>query len=268
MKINNCCFSLRGYKKACWIIEEQCNLNCQFCFHNQFGSKKQKIDGKKSDYLKIISSLRKNNIRNVILSGGEPLLSPALFDIVALLEENGFTISISTNAVMATPEFCSRLKKTTVKKLTVNLASICDNNGKINNNNSSNLVIGGIKNLTSSGFSVTLNNILHKSTTKDILLENIEHAVQWGAKIISFTVPVCKSSCECYATDYFIDDQTVQKIRIFLEEIEQEIAPLIDITLNCPNCESSICPAKKEIFGIGLDGVLSTCLVKQYQKLP
>ena len=268
MEINNCCFSLRDYNKACWIIEQQCNLNCEFCFHNQFETKKICENNGFSDYMVILSQLREKNIRHVILSGGEPLLSPDLFNIISLLQENGFSIGISTNAVNATPAFCRKLKQTTVNKITVNLAPICDNNGKITQNNNSTIIINGIQNLTSSGFFVTLNNILHKSTTKDILIQNIEYAIQWGAKAISFTVPVCKSFSECYTNDYFIEDQTVEKLRIFLEEIEKQMKPSICITLNCPKCFSNNCPANTEIFGVGWDKKLSTCLVKQYQILP
>ena len=268
MEINNCCFSLRGYNKACWMIEQQCNLDCKFCFHNQFETKKYCGNNRVLDYMVVLSQLREKNIRPVILSGGEPLLSPDLFSIIFLLQKNGFSISISTNAVRATPIFCRKLKQTTVKKLTVNIAAICDNNGEIIQNYNSNSIINGIQNLTSSGFSVTLNNILHKFTTKDILAQNIEYATRWGAKVISFTVPVCKSFSGCYENDYFIDNKTVEKLRFFLEEIEQQMKPLIGITLNCPKCFSNNCPANAEIFGVGWNKNLSTCLVKQYQVLP
>lgn len=267
MEINKCCFSLRGYNKACWIIEETCNLNCQFCFHNQFPKKDFSKVENKYDFLDIISSLHRNNVKHVILSGGEPLLSPMLFDIISLLGENGFLISISTNAIMATPQFCKQLQKTTVERLTVNLATICDDSGRIVENGHSSRVIEGIKNLVSYGFTVTLNNILHKSTTKEILIQNINYCREWGVKNISFTVPVCKSFCEHYAVDYFMDNQTIQRIRVLLEEIEHEIKAAVNITLDYPDCNSEACPANKEIFGAGIDGKLSTCLVKQYKQM-
>lgn len=268
MEINNCCFSLRGYNKACWIIEKNCNLNCEFCFHNQFGTIEQ-IDEKRFDeYPKIISALKKRNIRHVILSGGEPLLSSELFNIINILEINGFTVSISTNAILATPQFCNRLKNTSVEKLTVNLAAICDKEGKIVKNQHSINIIDGIRNLTSYGFSITLNNILHTSTTRESILQNIECACRWGAKTISFTIPVCK--CSFYSrsenSSYFIDNRFAQQLLIYVQEIEHEIAPQINIEFNYPNCTSDKCPANHQIFGVSIDGNVSTCLVKQYQK--
>ena len=267
MKINNCCFSLRGYNKVCWIVENRCNLNCAFCFHNQFKGDIDAFAKRDNEFIKIISNLKKRNIKHVILSGGEPLLSCDLFNIINLLDSHGFTISISTNATLATPEFCSRLKQTSVKRLTVNLAAVCDNDGRIVKNNNSALTIDGIHNLISSGFIVTLNNILHTSTTKESILQNIEYGVQWGAKVISFTVPVCKYSCESCTADYFISTDIVQKLQTYIEEIERETEPKISIEFNYPNCNSDSCPANREIFGVGMDGIVSTCLVKQYQML-
>lgn len=266
MELNRCCFSLRGYNKVCWIIEERCNLNCEFCFHSQFENTMKKIDERKFDYEKIISSFRKNNIKHVILSGGEPLLSPELFSIISLLENNGFSISISTNAIMATPQFCSQLKNTTVQKLTVNMASICDNNGRITKVNKYSSVINGIQNLVSAGFSITLNNILRNTTTKDILVQNIECGKTLGAQEISFTVPVCKSSYECYSEFFYLDKYKINQLKAFLIEIEQNFDPHIKITFNCPECDSCSCPANNEIFGVNTDRILSTCLVKQYQE--
>lgn len=265
MEKNNCCFSLRGYNKVCWMIESHCNLNCPFCYHNQFKPKNRNLNTKNNEYLKLISAIQKANIKHVILSGGEPLLSCDLFNIISLLEEHGFTISICTNATLATPEFCNRLKHTSVKKLTVNLATICDDSGRIVKNNNSVHAINGICNLTASGFIITLNNILRTSTTKESIIQNIEHGSEWGAKTISFTVPVCKYSCETYESDYYLNDQIVNKLQTYLEEIEREIEPKINIEFQYPDCNFDGCPANKEIWGISSEGILSTCLVKQYQ---
>lgn len=266
MEINNCCFSQHGYKKACWLIESRCNFNCEFCFHSQFETHSQLFPPKERDYSEIIDCLHENKIEHIILSGGEPLLSPNLFHIIRLLEENNFTIGISTNATLATPDFCSRLKKTTVRKLTVNLASICNKDGKIIEGASKNYTTTGIQNLISSGFVVTLNNILHMSTSKDILIQNINYCEQLGVQNISFTVPVCKTSCEGNKSTYYMDIPTICKIKKILEEVEYELSPTINIIFNYPDCDSKLCPANKEVFGIGLNGIVSTCLVKQYQE--
>ena len=265
MKINNCCFSTKGYNKACWTIEDKCNLNCDFCFHNQFQQSPQTMERRKRDYSDVILMLREGNIKHVILSGGEPLMSRDLFDIIALLEQNEFIISICTNAVLATPQLCDRLSKTKVEKVTVNLASICDRSGRIIDSKNSISVIAGIHNLVLSGFSVTLNNILHNSSTRETLLQNIAFGTQIGADTMSFTVPVCKSSCECCPSEFFIHDQKVQALRALLEEIEQELTPSLSIIFNYPDCDLDTCPANREIFGIGTNKILSTCLVKQYQ---
>lgn len=267
MKRNSCCFSAREYNKACWLIEKRCNLNCEFCFHSQFGTNENLNEGKHCDYSQMVLDMKKHKIKHVILSGGEPLLSCDLFGIINLLESNGFIVSISTNAILATSEFCKRLKNTGVKKITVNLAAICNKSGRIIDDEISSNVINGIQNLASAGFSVTLNSILSSSTTKEILMHNIEHCSQWGANTISFTVPVCKCSFDPTLVDYHISNEDVLQLMTFLEEIESEYAPSVNIEFNWPNCTMDDCPAGKTIFGIGAEGIVSSCLVKQYQML-
>ena len=262
MKYNYCCFSDRDYKKACWLIENKCNLNCEFCFHKEFHNNQKKNE---TDYMTIVSNLRQNSIKHVILSGGEPLLSQDLFHIISILENNNFEVSICTNAILATRDFCQKLKSTTsVKKITVNLSSICDNNGAIIYDDKSKSVVSGICNLLEFDFEVTVNSILYKSTTKGILEKNIRHCIEWGAKLISFTVPVCKCS-KNNCSDYYIEENRIQELKKYLQDIENQADTPINIIFNYPLCNSDDCPANKSIYGIGYDGVLSTCVVKQYR---
>lgn len=246
------------------MIEKRCNLNCSFCYHNQFGKENQFI-ANKQDYLGVIMAMKNAGIKQVILSGGEPLLSLDLFNIIKLLEEHDFIISICTNAILATPQLCNRLLQTSVKKLTVNLAALCDDTGMILNNNNAICAIQGIRNLVTTGFLVTLNNILRTTTTKDSIEQNIECACKWGAKSISFTVPICKCSCVPNETIYSLNNYQVEKFQDYFEEIENKVKPKINIEFQYPKCNSDDCPAQKEIWGVSADGVFSTCLVKQYQ---
>ena len=145
------------------------------------------------------------------------------------------------------------------------MASICNANGKIVDGPNFTRVTNEIRNLTSFGFSVTLNNILHTSTSSENILQNIEYGCRLGVAGFSFTVPVCKSSCEEYESDYYISEPVVQQLIVMVKEIEHKMSPKLNIEFNYPDCNADSCPANSEIFGITSDGVVSTCLIKQYQ---
>jgi len=57
-----------------------------------------------------MSILKKSDINNVIISGGEPLLHPQFFQIIHDLKSNGFGIDLCTNATLLNDETILKLK--------------------------------------------------------------------------------------------------------------------------------------------------------------
>jgi radical SAM protein with 4Fe4S-binding SPASM domain len=82
-----------------WNITNACNLACEHCYSS---SGKREMDKKITPELVLstVKSLKKADVKAVILSGGEPLMSPYLFDIAKILKNEGFAIHLSTNGTM------------------------------------------------------------------------------------------------------------------------------------------------------------------------
>ena len=82
-----------------WNITNDCNLSCEHCYSS---SGKMKKGEKITPALvsSAVKSLKKAKAKAVILSGGEPLMSPYLFDIAKILKDEGFAVSLSTNGTM------------------------------------------------------------------------------------------------------------------------------------------------------------------------
>ncbi len=86
-------------KMLIWNITNDCNLSCQHCYSSS--GKREKDENIKPELvLSTVKSLKKAGVKAVILSGGEPLMSPYLFDIAKILKEEGFAVSLSTNGTM------------------------------------------------------------------------------------------------------------------------------------------------------------------------
>lgn len=78
------------------MVTNRCNRRCPFCFdeNRKFGK-----DITKEDYLKILNKAKENNIKEVCILGGEPLLHPDIIWIVKTCKEYGFKTVMTTNYV-------------------------------------------------------------------------------------------------------------------------------------------------------------------------
>ncbi|MCL4321785.1 MAG: radical SAM protein [Deltaproteobacteria bacterium] len=92
-----------------WNITNDCNLSCEHCYSS---SGKSEIAQKLTPELVLstVKSLKKADVKAVILSGGEPLMSPFLFDIAVILKDNGFQVHLSTNGTMINENNIGRIK--------------------------------------------------------------------------------------------------------------------------------------------------------------
>ncbi len=82
-----------------WNITNDCNLSCEHCYASS--GKREKYEMITPEHvLSAVKSLKKADVKAVILSGGEPLMSPYLFDIAKIIKDEGFAVSLSTNGTM------------------------------------------------------------------------------------------------------------------------------------------------------------------------
>ena len=78
------------------VINNFCNQNCQYCFANEIMAENKKMIDFDS-FKKIVDFLKKSNIGNIGLIGGEPSLHPQLTNFIDYLKENNIHPRILTN---------------------------------------------------------------------------------------------------------------------------------------------------------------------------
>lgn len=256
LKINKCCFCIKENLKACWIIEEKCNLNCSYCFQHSF---EKNVFQHSESVEKVIAKLQKKKIEYVVLTGGEPLLCKNLFQIIEQLQEAKIGIGICTNAILADEKFCSNLYKTQVRNITINMSLIDIDKA----NDISNRSIQGINNFINKKFRVTLNDVLLDKWDCRTIQKRIEWAKKIGVIQYSLTVPVCKYP---QYSDCYIEPNRITEVTKLLYEIDglKEMRNF-EIVFNIPECMKNNCPSEKKIFGISDSGEIEMCLIKKYQ---
>jgi Fe-coproporphyrin III synthase len=82
-----------------WNLIRRCNLTCRHCYS---ASADREFQGELNtdEVFRVLGELKAYNVPALILSGGEPLLRPDLFDIAARAKELGFYLGLSSNGTL------------------------------------------------------------------------------------------------------------------------------------------------------------------------
>ncbi len=85
-----------------WNLIRRCNLACRHCYTNSYD---QDFAGElsTSQVFQGLSDLKAAGVRVVMLSGGEPLLRPDIFEIATRAKELGFFTGLSSNGTRIGP---------------------------------------------------------------------------------------------------------------------------------------------------------------------
>lgn len=85
-------------------LTEKCNLNCTHC---------SKVPGNVDlkDWKEIIDICDQNQVLNIYLTGGEPLLHPEIIEIIKYIKSKNISITILTNGLLLNDEMCDVLEK-------------------------------------------------------------------------------------------------------------------------------------------------------------
>jgi radical SAM protein with 4Fe4S-binding SPASM domain len=97
-----------------WHILERCNLRCKHCYQEGYKSQDLPLDKLLHIANEVTVTLAKwNMLGRVSLTGGEPFLSPHLFDLLTHLEkdENITELGILSNGTCITDEHIEKIKQ-------------------------------------------------------------------------------------------------------------------------------------------------------------
>ncbi len=84
-----------------WNLVRRCNLTCKHCYSIS-ADKDFPGELNTDEVFTVMDDLKKFHVPVLILSGGEPLLRPDIFDISHRAKEMGFYVGLSTNGTLIT----------------------------------------------------------------------------------------------------------------------------------------------------------------------
>jgi MoaA/NifB/PqqE/SkfB family radical SAM enzyme len=103
-----------------FYVTERCNLRCKMCNIWKRKSPEMSI-GEMEQCAKVLKDLK---AKNIVITGGEPLLRPDLPDIIRLFNDCGFSTRLQTNGTLLTEEKISALAEAGLKNMTISLDTL------------------------------------------------------------------------------------------------------------------------------------------------
>jgi AdoMet-dependent heme synthase len=118
-------------KWIAWEITRRCNLNCVHCRSSSQLEIEGHPDFSLAEAKRVLDEIRAYANPVMVLSGGEPLLRPDVFEIAAYGTGLGLRMCLATNGSLVTEAICRNIKDSGIKMVSLSLdgstASVHDN---------------------------------------------------------------------------------------------------------------------------------------------
>ncbi|ABZ84525.1 elongator protein 3/miab/nifb, putative [Heliomicrobium modesticaldum Ice1] len=159
-----------------WNVSRTCNLHCIHCYSD---SDEIEYPGELTtkEAIRFIDDLADFNVPVLLLSGGEPLMRPDIFDLVAHATKRNIRVTFSTNGTLITPDVAKEIKKYGVGYVGISLDGIGENNDKFRGKKGAfEDALAGIRNCLAIGQRVGLRFTINRHNFNDI--ENIFNLIE------------------------------------------------------------------------------------------
>ncbi len=146
-------------------ITNKCNLFCRHC-GSQCTERGQMLTTE--DVRTVLQSIR--GLRPMIcLTGGEPMLHPAFFEIAECVRDLGFYWGMTTNATLIEQEEAERLKETGMSTVSVSLDGMEQSHDVLRRRKGAwRLALRGLRALQSVGFKPQVTTVVHRENYQDL----------------------------------------------------------------------------------------------------
>jgi AdoMet-dependent heme synthase len=108
-------------KWIAWEITRRCNLKCVHCRSSSGLEAKGHPDFSLAEARRVLDDIASYAKPVVVLSGGEPLLRPDVFEIASYGTSLGLRMCLATNGTLVTQEICDKIKEVGIKMVSLSL---------------------------------------------------------------------------------------------------------------------------------------------------
>ncbi len=108
-------------KWIAWEITRRCNLHCVHCRSSSESQVQGHPDFSFAEAQRVLDDISSYASPVIVLSGGEPLLRPDVFDIAEYGGGKGLRMCLATNGTLVTREICGQIKEAGIKMVSLSV---------------------------------------------------------------------------------------------------------------------------------------------------
>jgi heme b synthase len=102
-----------------WETTAGCNLECVHCRRLDVAKELMKTDLTPEESLRLVDAVREAGTPILVLSGGEPLFRPDIFDIASYACGKGLAVALSTNGTLIDREVAKRIAASGIQRVSI-----------------------------------------------------------------------------------------------------------------------------------------------------
>lgn len=249
--IEECKFHYGNIKKCIIEINNYCNMRCFYCVYNNYSCIEKKEYMTIKTLNKIIDFAKKEDIKKILITGGEPTLHPQFIDVCNILFDNFEDVSICSNGYILNKDIQNFFINSNFSTYTISLdglSSICNEN------------CNGIKNSTKKIKSL-LDVLINKNkkisihyTLNKLNYFEVDDFINWG-KNIFYEIKISN----IYHSKQ-IDSSVQEKMDYLINKYGEERNIILN---NCDmKCKDLNCRMNKDIFFFNTNGKNISCYWK------
>ena len=141
-----------------WQVTNECNLACLHCIEESGPGKAFHDELSDEQVFGVLEQMMDLEVPYLSFSGGEPMVHPRFFDMVAYVCERNGQLKIETNGHYLSPENCERLRELGVKAVQVSLdGATRETFNRMRVRGDFDLTLAGIRNLRAAGVPIEIN---------------------------------------------------------------------------------------------------------------
>ncbi|MDH5637091.1 MAG: heme b synthase [Nitrospinota bacterium] len=206
-----------------WETTAGCNLECVHCRRLDVAHEMMKNDLSTEQSKQMIDAIAAESKCILVLSGGEPLFRPDIYEIAAYAKSVGLIVALATNGTLVTPEVAQKIVDSGVQRVSISLdgatAVTHDKFRKLPG--SFDMAIRGLKNLQALGMETQINSTIAKHNVHEV--KNLyKNAIDLGVEALHIFMLVPVGCGVQIAESDMLDAETYEDVLNWFYDISQE----------------------------------------------